>query len=72
MARRLLRSGAGRAALIAGTVAATRPARRPSQKSSPSKKDDDVAASLNRLAELKASGALTDKEFKAAKAKLLF
>jgi Short C-terminal domain len=72
MARRLLRSGAGRAALIAGTtVAATRSARRATQTTNSSTKDD-VAASLKRLAELKASGALTDKEFKAAKAKLLF
>jgi len=71
MARRLLRSGAGRAALIAGTTAAARTARRAHQTTSSSTKDD-VAASLKRLAELKASGALTDKEFKAAKAKLLF
>jgi len=71
MARRFLRSGAGRAALIAGAAAASsRAARRPSQKTgAPSK--DDLTASLERLAELKASGALTDKEFKAAKAKLL-
>lgn len=80
MARRILRSGVGRAALIAGAAtAASRLARRPnhkpgaaSHKPNAATKDDDVAGSLKRLAELRESGALTDREFKAAKAKLLF
>jgi hypothetical protein len=49
---------------------------RPSQPESsharePSRKHNDIVESLQQLAELKASGALTGEEFKAAKAKLL-
>ena len=86
MVRRILRT-AGKAALISGTATAvsgriahhqrqklakthvpqpeTPPAREPSQT------HHDIAESLQVLAKLKASGALSEQEFKAAKAKLL-
>jgi len=86
MVRRILRT-AGRTALIAGAASAVagRVARHQRQKlakthtpqpekssaRAPSHKHNDIAESLQVLAELKASGALSDKEFKAAKAKLL-
>jgi Short C-terminal domain len=86
MPRRILRT-VGRTALISGTATAVagRVAHRQRQNlakthapqpensaaQEPSHSHDDIAESLERLAKLKASGALSEKEFKAAKAKLL-
>ncbi len=83
MARRpgLLRTAA-RTAVIAGTATsvAGRVQRRQEQKfarSAPvptaphASTDIDIVANLQHLADLKASGALTDKEYAAAKAKVL-
>lgn len=86
MVRRILRT-VGRTALISGTAtaAAGRVAhhqrrklaktqalqRETSPAKEPSHSHDDIAESLERLAKLKASGSLSEKEFTAAKAKLL-
>jgi hypothetical protein len=83
MARRrgLLRT-VGRTAAITGTATAVsgRVARRQQQKFASQDKraappesasSADVVGSLQRLADLRASGALSEKEFSAAKAKLL-
>jgi len=86
MVRRILRT-AGKAALISGTATAVsrRVAHHQSQKLAkahppqpktptargPSQSHLDIAESLQVLAGLKASGALNEQEFKAAKAKLL-
>ena len=73
----LLRTAA-RTAVIAGTASSVsgRVQRRQQQKfarSAPTTpaESDDIVASLQRLADLKASGALTDKEYTAAKARVL-
>jgi len=86
MVRRILRT-AGRTALIAGTATAVsgrvahhqrqklakthalQPASSPAREASQT--HNGIAESLERLAKLKASGALSEKEFTAAKAKLL-
>ena len=82
MVRRMLRT-VGRTALIAGTATAVsgRVARHQREKlakahavrtsPAPEPSHHDIAESLQRLAKLKASGALSEKEFKAAKTKLL-
>ena len=86
MVRRILRT-AGKTALISGTATAVsgRVAHHQSQKLAkahapqpgtpaargPSQSHLDIAESLQVLASLKASGALSEQEFKAAKAKLL-
>ena len=85
--RGLIRSAArtaGRTALIAGTATAVsgRMANRQRQKAAardesplashpPAAGDSDVVDRLQQLADLRASGALTDKEFATAKARLL-
>lgn len=73
----LLRTAA-RTAVIAGTASSVsgRVQRRQQQKfarsaSTTPAASDDIVASLQRLADLKASGALTDKEYTAAKARML-
>lgn len=76
--RGLLRTAA-RTAVIAGTATsvAGRVQRRQQQKLAASTSPPastgsvDIVASLQQLADLKASGALTDKEYAAAKAKVL-
>jgi hypothetical protein len=86
MVRRILRT-AGKAALISGTATAVagRVAHHQRQKLAKtyapqpetpaarerSQSHHDIAESLQVLARLKASGALSEQEFKAAKAKLL-
>jgi hypothetical protein len=86
MVRRMLRT-VGRTALISGTATAVagRVAHHQRQKLAkthvpppqtslapePSHAHNDIAESLERLARLKTSGALSEKEFKAAKEKLL-
>jgi hypothetical protein len=66
--------------VIAGTATsvAGRVQRRQEQKfarsapvAAPTSSDIDIVANLQHLADLKASGALTDKEYAAAKAKVL-
>jgi Short C-terminal domain len=77
MVRRMLRT-VGRTALIAGTAAhvSGRVAQRQKKQSQSHGRrteagGNDIIARLERLAELRSSGALTEKEFKAAKAKFL-
>ncbi len=87
MRRRGLVRSATRAAVIGGaaTAASGRVARRQQQKfarqdemrapppaaSSSNHQGSDLVASLRELAEMKASGALTEKEYTAAKARVL-
>jgi hypothetical protein len=84
---RLLRSAgrtAGRTAVIAGTATAVsgRVARRqqgraeqaqaaPSERGQPARANDDWVEDLQRLAQLHGAGELSDREFKAAKERLL-
>jgi hypothetical protein len=81
--RGLIRSGllrtAGRTALIAGTATAVsghvagrqRAALAQRSPEAPAGDGEDLVSRLHRLADLKAMGVLTDKEFAAAKSKLL-
>jgi len=66
---------AGRTALIAGTATAVtgRVAQRQRRQPEPQtpRHEPDMVERLQQLADLRASGALSDKEFAAAKAKLL-
>lgn len=87
MRRRGLVRSAARGAVIAGaaTAASGRVARRQQQKFSrqdevrapspaaaaPNHHGSDIVASLRELAEMKTSGALTEKEYTAAKARVL-
>lgn len=86
MVRRMLRT-VGRTALISGTATAVAgrvahhqrqklakthvPQPETSRVQEQSHTHNDIAESLERLARLKAAGALSEKEFKAAKVKLL-
>ena len=84
-ARRLLRT-VGRTAVVAGTATAVsgRVSNRQQQKAAlqhkppaaavrlpPGPGDNDLVVRLQQLADLRASGALNDKEFASAKAKVL-
>lgn len=79
MRRRGLLRAAGRTALIAGTATALsnritgrqRAAHEHRSQEAPAGDGDDLVSRLHKLADLKAMGVLTDKEFAAAKSKLL-
>lgn len=79
MRRRGLLRTAGRTALLAGTATALsghiagrqRAAHERRSPEAPAGDGDDLVSRLHRLADLKAMGVLTDKEFAAAKSKLL-
>ena len=68
---------AARTAVVAGTATAVsgRVARRQANRyaaySAPAPAEEDATTQIQKLAELHASGALTDEEFAAAKAKVL-
>ncbi len=65
-------SSTGQPPSLLATPAATYPANRVSQESAlPAGRDQDVFATIERLADLKAKGILSDEEFSAKKAELL-
>ena len=63
-------AGAPTAAAVPGVVTVSAPPSPPSA-SAPAGADDDTVAELERLARLRASGALTEEEFQQAKARIL-